>query len=454
MDLSVELLQRYDRPGPRYTSYPTAVDFLDDFEPADAEAAYARAANEQGPISLYVHVPFCEARCYYCACNVIVSPRHGPEERYLELLMREIDLVADRLGNRREVAQLHWGGGTPTFLAPVQMRTLVDHIRSRFTLLPGAEVAVEVDPRVTTDVHLDELLALGFNRFSLGVQDIDERVQKVIGRIQPFAMTKHIVDRIRAAGTFSINFDLVYGLPAQTAETWSSTLDKVLELRPDRLAIYSFAWLPDRYKHQQKIDASLLPEPNEKLALLVEARRRLLDAGYVDIGLDHFALETDELSVAQKSKKLHRNFMGYTTLKADDMVGFGVSSIGCVAGTWIQNVKKLSDYAAAIDAGELPVERGIRMSDDDLIRAEVIRELMCNFVVDTDAIEKKYGITWDVAFAVENDGLRALEAEGLVRRVGSRIEVIDLGRLFVRVVAMLFDRYRRNGGRGRFSRTV
>ena len=450
------LLQRFDRPGPRYTSYPTAVEFHDGISEAAYEAALSDAAKHDDSLSLYAHLPFCEQRCLYCACNVVITQKREVAEPYLTRLEREIERVSRSLGDRHRVSQFHFGGGTPTYYAPEQLEQLMRTFRRHFTLEGDAEVAVEVDPRVTQPEHLEVLARQGFNRLSLGVQDFDPHVQESIHRVQTFEETRVLVERARALGFASINLDLIYGLPLQTALSFERTLDQVISLDPDRLAVYSFALVPWLKPHQKLLPQQAIPAGLEKFELLVTARDKLLAASYQDIGMDHFAKASDELAVAQREGRLSRNFMGYTTARARDMIGFGLSAIGFVSGTFVQNEKKLSRYNRALDEGRLPVERGYRLDRDDLIRQHVIREWMCNFIVDTGELADRFDVDFEAYFAQELPELRELEAEGFVELAGGAMRAGPLGRLFPRNVAMVFDRHLREKRTAKpaFSKTV
>jgi oxygen-independent coproporphyrinogen-3 oxidase len=458
--VTADLLRRYDRPGPRYTSYPTAVEFSEAFGPAEYRARLAGAAARPDlPHSLYAHVPFCRSRCSFCACTVLITRNPRVSEKYLGYLLREIDLVAPLLGERRRVKQLHWGGGTPTYLDPGQIRTLFGKFREHFVLEPDAEVALEVDPRVTSTEQMEVLRSLGFNRVSMGVQDLDDAVQEAIHRIQPEEMTARLVADARRLGYHSVNVDLVYGLPRQTGEGFARTVDRIVALRPDRLAVYSFAMVPWLKRNQRLIRQEELPSPDAKLRLYGHAREAFLAAGYQAIGMDHFALPGDELAVAARGRVLHRNFMGYTTRPAPDMVGFGMSSIGEVAGAFVQNHKSLTRYYDLLDAGTLPVERGYVLDEDDRRRRAVILSLMCNFHLSIPEWEARFGERFASAFAAELAELRAPdgpEAHGFVRVGPDALEVTPVGTLFVRNLAMVFDRHLRakRGDRPAFSRTV
>jgi len=459
-EVTADLLRKYDRPGPRYTSYPTAVEFQESFGPGSyRERLAAAAARPDLPLSLYTHIPFCRSRCSFCACTVLITRNPRVSENYLGYLLREIDLVAPLLGDRRRVKQLHWGGGTPTYLDLAQIRRLFGKFREHFVLEPDAEVALEVDPRVTSVEQMELLRGLGFNRVSMGVQDFDGAVQEAIHRAQPYDQTRSLVETSRRLGFHSVNVDLVYGLPRQTEEGFRRTLEQVVEIRPDRLAVYSFAMVPWMKRNQRLIRPDELPAPEVKLRLYGRARARLLEAGYQAIGMDHFALPGDELSVAARGRVLHRNFMGYTTRPAPDMVGFGMSSIGEVAGAFVQNHKSLVRYYERIDAGELPVERGYALDGDDERRRAVILALMCNFHVDVPAWERRFGRRFAEEYAGEIRELAAPDgpaSHGFVRVTPDAIEVTPVGTLFVRNLAMVFDRYlkAKRGDRPVFSRTV
>jgi len=454
IEITPELLARYDRPGPRYTSYPTAVEFHQGFGPADYARHLAHAAaRDREPLAFYTHLPFCARRCAFCGCHAIVSP-HGEKvsDPYVRRLQRETELVARALGERRRVTQYQWGGGTPTYLTPKQLREVFQHFASWFRLEPDAEIAVEVDPRVTTAAHLETLSALGFNRLSAGVQDLDPEVQEIIGRVQPLVQTAELIRAARRAGFGGgINLDLIYGLPGQRVASFADTARAVVDLGADRVAIYSFAYVPWLKGHQRALPADRLPRREQKLQLLLAARSVFLEAGYVSIGMDHFAKPGDELAAAVENGTLHRNFMGYTTRRAGDLVGLGVSAIGSIGGAFAQNHKKLSRYYEAVDHGRLPTERGYALTADDRIRGDVILSLMCRFEVDLDRIAPRQ------YFAESLRRLRPLAQDGLVEIRRGRVSATPLGRMFIRNVAMCFDTHlaspeRRQGPT--FSRTV
>ncbi len=456
---TADLLRRYDRPGPRYTSYPTAVEFTPAFDERAYRARLAEAAAHPGePLSLYLHLPFCSERCSFCGCVVIITRKREVAARYLTYLEREIEMLAGALGSRRRVVQYHWGGGTPTYLDLDQMTALTAVVTRHFDVAPGAEVAVEVDPRVTTDEQIGLLRSLGFNRLSMGVQDFTPAVQDAINRHQTEAETRALFREARRAGFASINIDLVYGLPRQTPEAFGRTLDSVVEMRPERVAVYSYAHVPWLRGNQKQIDPQTLPSAATKLELFGRAIDAFLAAGYQQIGMDHFALPDDELAVAARKRTLHRNFMGYTTKPGTDLIGAGISAIADVRGAFAQNTKKLSAYYAALDDGRLPVERGYALAADDRVRRHVITQLMCNFFVAKDEVEARFGVDFDDYFAPE---LAALAADpgpvlhGFLEIAHRHLRVLPRGRLFVRNICMAFDRYlARHGERPVFSRTV
>lgn len=452
------LIERFDRPGPRYTSYPTAVDFHDGID-EDLYRQHLRAANQNAdaPLSLYVHLPFCEARCLFCACNVIISPDKGKALGYLDLLEREIDMVVAELPDRRQVSQLHLGGGTPTYQSPEQLHRLLRKLEEHFEFIEGAELAVEVDPRVTTREHLAALAEHGFNRISLGVQDLTHEVQEVIHRIQSEEMTRQLVETARELGFQGVNVDLIYGLPNQTVPTFEATVQSVIDMGADRAAVYSFALVPWIKGHQKMMEVSELPSPQEKVALFAAARERFLAAGFEPIGMDHFARPTDELARALQSGTLRRNFQGYAVIPAPDVIGLGISAIGDVGGLYAQNTKKLSRYSELIESGHLAVERGIAMDRDDTIRRAVIHDLMCNFRVDIAQHEATHGIDFASYFAPDLELLQPLVADGLAIVTDEAVEATPTGELFVRNLALCFDRRLREAkpkDGPTFSRTV
>ena len=453
------LLAQYDKPGPRYTSYPTAVEFDEsvDTQTYEDRLQLANAASDEA-LSVYMHLPFCEHRCLFCGCHVIISPDKQKAAPYLGLLEREIELLADRLPDRRKVSQLHLGGGTPTYQSPEQLDHLLTRFFEHFEATPDAELAVEVDPRVTTIEHIDALHAHGFNRISLGVQDFTREVQEAIERVQSVEQTELLVNHARSKGFRGINIDLIYGLPLQQEESFERTVDEVIRMGADRTAVYSFAYVPWIRAHMNKLADDDFPGREEKFALFGIARERFLAAGYEPIGMDHFAKPDDELSKAKRDGRLRRNFQGYAVIPASDVLGLGISAIGDVRDAYVQNVKKLSTYRAAIEDGQLSVDRGVTCNADDVLRRDVIHDLMCNFRVDRRRIEKQYGLDFAKTFAPDLAALTEHEQAGMVRVTDDAIEATPQGELFIRNIALCFDRYWRekhaDGDKPIFSRTV
>ena len=453
------LIRQYDKPGPRYTSYPTAVEFTASFdEAAYRERLTAAATRVNDPLSLYMHLPFCQERCSYCGCAMIATRNRAVATRYLPYLEREMALLAEVLGQRHRVSQLHWGGGTPTYFTSDELRSLRRTVSRYFDVDSGAECAIEIDPRVTTGDQLTTLRELGFTRLSMGVQDLEAEVQAAIGRHQSENQTRGAYDFARAAGFSSINVDLVYGLPRQGLASFTRTVDTIVAMRPDRIAVYSYAHVPWMRPHQKRIDESALPTPALKLELIGAATETFLAAGYVAIGMDHFALPDDDLAVATRERRLHRNFMGYTTQRAADVLGIGMSAIGDVSGAFAQNTKKLPAYYEALDRGRFPIARGYALNKDDLVRREVIGELMCNFHVDFASLGGRHGIDVGRYFARELETLSGATgpvADGFLLLDDRSMTVTPDGRLFVRTICMTFDQYlQRHRGQPVFSRTV
>ena len=455
------LLRRYDRPGPRYTSYPTAPQFSSNF---GVEALRAAAADSNGDpiprrLSLYVHVPFCMSPCFYCGCNRIITRDLARGETYLVRLYREIALMAELFDRDREVIQLHLGGGTPNFLSPAQLADLVDTLRShfRFSDSPARDLSIELDPRYTNARDVLALGRIGFNRASFGVQDFDPAVQEAVNRIQSVEETRAVVDACREGGFRSVNIDLIYGLPKQSTQGFARTLDTVLEMRPDRLAVYSYAHLPELFKAQKQIEEADLPDAATKLGLLQLAIEKLTAAGYVYIGMDHFALPDDDLARAQERGSLHRNFMGYTTHADSDLVGLGVSAISHIGDSFSQNPRDLPSWQIALDEGRLPVFRGMSLEEDDVLRADLIQQLMCQGEIPVAALERRHAIDFGEYFADAIARLQPMVEDGLVRIEPDRITATTQGRLLLRNIAMCFDRYLdrpADGAAPRFSRAI
>ena len=435
--MDTTLLARYSQPGPRYTSYPPAPHF----SPAVNEGPWREELRRPGKrdLSLYFHLPFCDSLCYYCGCHMIATQKYSKASRYLDSLLREIDRVAELVPPGRKVRQMHWGGGTPTFLNPDDIRRLAQHARSRFDFAPDAEVAVEVDPRGLTACHIEALREAGFNRVSLGVQDLDDKVQRAVNRIQPYDLIAEVVSGFRAAGIGAINIDLMLGLPHQTPDSYAYTLERVLALDPLRLAVFGYAHVPWLKKHQRLIDETDLPDFATRLELQNLSLRMLSRAGYDYIGLDHYAKPDDELIVARREGRLGRNFQGYTPLREIDILGFGISAISQTESVYAQNLKGLPEYQLRVDNGLLATERGYRLSDDERMRRDLIMTLMCDLALDMAAFGAKWGLDFASAFAPELAALAPLQEDGLVRVQGGRIEVTDLGRVFLRNIAMAFD---------------
>ncbi len=457
--LSADMLRRLDQPGPRYTSYPTADRFVEAFGPDD----YVQAVRQRQlaptsgtkPLSLYIHVPFCRSVCYYCACNKVITRHPERGTRYLDYLEREIELHADHLGRGAAVGQMHIGGGTPTFLDDAGLGRLMDLLRGAFTLAPDGEYAIEVDPRTVDINRLARLSALGFNRLSFGIQDFDPAVQKAIHRIQPSRQVFDLMVASRELGFASINVDLIYGLPRQSANSFDRTIAKACELRPDRIALYAYAHLPERFKPQRRIIAGELPTAVDRIEMLSRSIAALTAAGYIYIGMDHFALPDDSLAIARRQGRLHRNFQGYSTQPDCDLVGLGVSAIGRIGATYSQNAKTLEDYYDYLDQGRLPVVRGLALSRDDVLRRAMIMALMCQGRLDLEVINAAYLVDCRRHFAAEFAALEPLEAQGLVELRPHEIEVTPIGWYFVRAIAMVFDRYlQADRHRSRFSRII
>ncbi|MBI3118555.1 MAG: oxygen-independent coproporphyrinogen III oxidase [Candidatus Hydrogenedentes bacterium] len=456
LDVTRDLLLKHDKPGPRYTSYPTAPEWDGSFGDTQYREALARAAQApEDPLSIYVHLPFCYERCLFCGCNVVISKRHEVSDKYLEYLFREIKMAAAALAPRRTVKQLHWGGGTPTYLDVGQIRQLFGVLAEQFSFAPDAEIALEVDPRITTHEQLSTLRELGFNRISMGVQDLDPKVQTAIGREQTEDETRRIFTWCRDLGFLGVNIDLIYGLPEQSPAGWENTIRAVIDIHPDRLAVYSYAHLPNMIKHQKKLEGMPRPVGPEKYDLFALARRLFLEHGYRAIGMDHFALPTDELSAALDERRLHRNFMGYTVVPGGDMIGFGTSAIGEIGGAYAQNEKRPVLYYHALDEGRFPTMTGITLTEDDTIRRWTIRQLMCNFYLEFRELKRRFGVSYDDYFQAEEQDLGPFYRDHFLERTPEALRVLPLGQVFVRNVCMVFDAYlRKPESHRQFSRTV
>lgn len=432
-------LTRYSQPGPRYTSYPTAPSFDPEFGEADYRELLSDPSRNSVPLSFYFHIPFCRSVCYFCACSVIYTRKRDQVDPYVDLVLREIDLLSESLDPSRPIDQLHWGGGSPTFLTPDRMEALWERINRRFSFTPGAEISIELDPRETTLEHVRVLAGAGFNRASIGIQDVDEKVQEAINRVQPMEMILPVYEELRKSGFRGINLDLIYGLPLQTPESFVRTLDTVLDMRPDRISLFNFAYLPHLKTHQKRIDEKALPSVEDRLKIFATATERFMEAGYRYIGMDHFALPEDELTLAQDNGTLHRNFQGYTTRGGDDLIGVGVTSIGEIANGYAQNVKDIQEYTRLVEEGKLPVERGIRRTRDDRIRHHVIMFLLCHFHLEFEDVEKRFDIRFKEYFARELEDLKGFEENGLLEILPGGLRVPFQGRFVIRNICMTFD---------------
>lgn len=441
-ELSVgeQFVVRYNKPGPRYTSYPTAPVWTDSFGPDDFEDAIAAAEKKHSPVSLYMHLPFCESLCLFCACNVVIQKNKTVTPSYLFILKKEVDRMARGVSRDRHVTQFHWGGGTPTYLSPEQIEDLFTYTRERFTFAPDAEIGIEVDPRVTTPAHMESIRKMGFNRLSMGVQDFKPEVQKAVHRIQPYEQTRDLIATARQLGFDSINVDLIYGLPYQTADSFAHTVEQIVSLSPDRIAMFSYAHVP-WLKKQQGSFVAHLPEGMLKFDIFRSGLLKFLEAGYLYIGMDHFAKENDELAVSQRNRTLHRNFQGYTTKAGADLYGMGITAISGIQETYAQNFRDIPSWEKAVNDRGLATMRGYRLSADDIIRREVISRLLCHTVIVTDEISKQFGINFDEYFAPELERLKMPQADGLVLVNDKEIRAAWLGRIFIRNLAMVFDPY-------------
>lgn len=449
-----ELIRKYDKPGPRYTSYPPATEFHEGVREEDYKRKLLESNLTKRPLSLYFHIPFCESACWFCGCNVIISHRKNVSRRYLDYVYKEMDLLKDYLDTSRPVVQLHWGGGTPNFLTNDEIKELFGRLREVFNIDKDAEISVEIDPRYLSEGQLETLREVGFNRVSMGLQDLDPEVQRAINRIQPYDLMKRVMKELRSLGFESINIDLIYGLPYQNPQKFKDTIEKTIDLDPDRVAVFNFAYVPWLKPLQRKIDPSTLPPPEDKLTILEMTIDLFQKHGYVFIGMDHFAKPEDELARAQRDGTLWRNFQGYTTKKGVDLIGIGATSIGMLYDAYFQNYKTIREYYMAIDAGKLPTMRGYILNEEDIIRREVIMDLMCNFQCSFENIEKMFNIDFEDHFSAELEDLKDMERDGLLKIEGRSIRVLPEGRLLIRNIAMVFDQYIKANKERRFSRTI
>jgi len=454
LKVNLDLVKKYNVPGPRYTSYPPATQFSDEVPLTDVMDNIRANNQSAGDLSLYFHLPFCQTLCWFCGCTTVITTQQGKSAVYLKYLEKEMDLMAPLINPKRKAVQLHFGGGTPTFLLPEEIRALGKLIRSRFEFSPDIEAGVEIDPRRLIRDHLDALREAGFNRASIGVQDNNPVVQKAVHRIQPFEQTKQVVEWIRHAGFKSLNIDLIYGLPYQTPESFEKTLDEILTLAPDRFAIFNYAHVPWIKPAQRILEDGCLPTAEVKLQLLKLTIEKLTSAGYVYIGMDHFAREDDELAVAQKQKTLQRNFQGYSTRGGADIYAFGMSSISQAGGIYWQNQKELPIYYGELDNGRQPISKGYILTNDDKIRRVTIMRLMCDLSLDFPSMSKLLGINFEQYYARELASFSDLEADGLVEKTAGGLKVTEVGRLLVRNIAMRFDAYLPTEKERRFSKTI
>jgi oxygen-independent coproporphyrinogen III oxidase len=438
--VSEAFLARYNRPGPRYTSYPTAPVWNDSFGPNDLEKVHAEANVAKSPVSLYMHIPFCESLCLFCACNVIIQKNKAVSPPYLEILKREITKVSRNVSKDRPVVQFHWGGGTPTYLTPQQIEDLFTYTKQNFTFAQDAEIGIEVDPRVTSREHLETLRKLGFNRLSMGIQDFNPLVQKTINRVQPYALTRDLIQSARNLGFDSVNVDLIYGLPHQTAETFAHTVDQILELTPDRVALFSYAHVPWLKKQQNSFEGHL-PEGMQKFEIFRTGLLKFLEAGYLYIGMDHFARPGDELSISQQNRTLHRNFQGYTTKAGADLYGMGITAISGIQNAYAQNQRDIPSWEKAVNDRGIATMRGYHLSADDRLRRAIISRLLCHTIVLKDEISQEFAIDFDRYFADELVRLEPFREDGLVVLNPTEFHTTPLGRIFIRNLAMLFDPY-------------
>ena len=451
-----DLIKKYDKSGPRYTSYPTAIQFTENFSEQDYHQQVNLSNERNTPLSLYFHIPFCDTICYYCGCNKIVTKNRNHAQPYLDAVHKELELQGQLFKATRIVNQLHWGGGTPTFISHQQMTELMQQTRRHFALLDddSGEYSIELDPREVTPASINLLRKLGFNRISLGVQDFNPKVQQAVNRIQSYKETRDVIVAARNNKFHSISLDLIYGLPFQTVESFNETVDKVLELEPDRLSVFNYAHLPEMFKTQRQIKSEDLPSAEDKLAILQQVTNKLIDAGYEFIGMDHFAKPTDELAIAQKERKLYRNFQGYSTNSDCDLVALGITSIGKVADSYSQNIKTIKEYSEVIESGRLPIFRGITLSEDDILRREVINQLICHFELSFKNIEKTFKINFSEYFFNELKEIKDMQADSLLELTADKILVRPEGKLLIRNICMVFDIYLNKNKEQRYSKTI
>jgi oxygen-independent coproporphyrinogen III oxidase len=457
LEVDLELIRRLDKSGPRYTSYPTADRFVEAFDAKRYSywVAQRKIGGTDRPLSLYIHIPFCNTLCFYCACNKIITKDRSKSAEYVRYLIKEMAMQATLLGPDQRIEQLHFGGGTPTFLSDDEIRQVMTAIRQHFKLVKDGEYSIEIDPRKVSDETIALLGEVGFNRISIGVQDFDELVQRAVNRIQSEEETLRVIRAARANGFKSVSIDLIYGLPKQTLEGFGATLDKVITANPDRLSIYNYAHMPTIFKPQRRIHEEDMPAPQLKLDILSLAVNKLTGAGYVYIGMDHFAKPEDELAVAQREGRLHRNFQGYSTHSDCDLIALGVSSIGKVGPTYSQNYRELEDYYGALDRDELPIMRGMELNADDLVRRAIIQALMCHFEITKNTFNVNYQIDFDQYFSTELEELREYEGEGLLAISPQWISVTPKGRMLIRNICMVFDKYlRTHAEHARYSKVI
>ncbi len=454
LQVDLDLIQKYNVPGPRYTSYPPATQFSDKLSLAELQNKVNESGQSERDLSIYFHLPFCQTLCWFCGCTTVITTEQSVSAKYLDYLKKELALIKPLMNPKRRAIQLHFGGGTPTFFTPSELRQLGEMIHAQFTLADDAEAGVEIDPRRVSRDHIQALRDIGFNRASIGVQDHNPKVQQAIHRIQPFEQTKQVVDWIHETGFSSLNIDLIYGLPHQTAASFETTLEDALTLKPNRFAVFNYAHVPWMKPAQKILEAKILPTPEVKMQLLKLTIEKLTSEGYVYIGMDHFAREDDELAIAQRQKTLQRNFQGYSTRGGTDIFAMGMSSVSQSNDLYWQNIKDLAEYYAALDAGKLPLARGYILTDDDKIRRETIMRLMCDLGLDYASMSRLLGLDFAKHFAPELESLDDMEADGLLVKTPGGVAVTDFGRLLVRNIAMRFDSYLPKQNERRFSKTI